>query len=145
MATQAAISITTADLVRRVTSLRVTALSANDATVQQAACDDGEAEAMSRLCGGCLPAYSSMTTTGQQRFQFFALEYAYYHLLVRLAKLTDADKAERERTDAAAAAARLDGFGPVGEPRPASFLYSDGPALVFRPGTSDEGGTMWGR
>jgi DNA-binding IclR family transcriptional regulator len=128
-----AASATIADLTRRLTTLRITGLSANDPVILQAALDDGEVEVCSRLGGGAFPAYASLTATGKAIFQGFTLEYAYFVLAERLGKLDDSLRADRERLDERVEAYRARGAGleALGDPPPISPRVGlvNGPAV----------------
>lgn len=115
-------SATTADLTRRLTSLRVTALTASDAVVKQAALDDAEVEVMGRLGGGSFPEYTDLSATGKAIFQGFVLQYAVFLLIERIKGLDEATRADRDRLDAQVDAYRARGAGleALGEAAPNS-------------------------
>ena len=117
-----AASATIADLTRRLTTLRITGLSANDPIILQAALDDGEVEVCSRLGGGAFPTYSALTATGKAIFQGFTLEYAYFVLLERIGKLDDSARSDRDRLDERVEGYRARGAGleALGDPAPNS-------------------------
>ena len=135
-------------LVEQVSALRITALSANDATVQDDAIEQAANEVDIYLSASPTPVYASLADFGQEIISGLTISIAVYKLAERIGAMTDR---MRERYDTAifrlrdiqSGKASLGAVGVTAAPDPISLQSAD---RIFRRDTSPAGslGTMGG-
>lgn len=137
---------TTADLVDVLSALRITGLSAGDATVQEACLERACGLLDAYLSASPTPSYTALTTVGQQIVHDLTLDVAAYYLASRIGAVTDRvqaiyDDAIFRLKDIGKGTASLGSVGVTAAPCPISLSSAD---RIFVAKTGSDSGTMGG-